>query len=560
MFAGRGTFGLRWRRARRDDAGSMPIALLITLVGVTLSATLTTQVIGQLSDSRRAADRTAAVAASQAGLDAGLAKIRAAVNGTAGDATKLPCASLAGSLTALAGTSTATAPKYSVSVGYFLVDPSTMIGDLTPIGDLTNLSKLVAGTTTISALLTSLGQTVTSTTGLTAAVNSAIGCVNGAVPQVPLYGLLRSTGTVGGTTRTLYAIYTFHTTEETIPGGHVVIASTSGGPYCLGDSNASPAAGDAVSAVLCSSSDMQTKFIYPKNLSLSLSLSRSTKSYPYGLCITAASQANNVPAKFQACAATKSTTQQWSYDVNAQTYYGTADGVNSSGFCLNMQTPGLALSPIVLKSGSGFCGGAGAAGKAMVPDADVGAGAAGTNTGQLVNYKEVGRCLDLTNEDVTGAWFTSRGLAPALITYPCKQTFSGSVYWNHKWTGPTIPTGSYKATGQLYTVPASGTYANKPYCLKSPGASGGFVWVAACSTGGSALQWTIYDAAPLAADAYQITDQYGHCLEAAGSLGTAYQFSGWSEVIATTCDGSAIQKWNVPASFGAGPLKGMHEN
>jgi len=553
MLAGRGTFGFRWRRNRRDDAGSMPIALLITLVGVTLSASLTSLVVGQLTDSRRAADRTAAVAASQAGLDAGLARIRASVTGTAGDATKLPCTSLAGNLTALAGTSTATPPRYALSIGYFLVDPSTMIGDLAPIGDLTNLHRLVAGTTTVTSLLTSLGQTVTNTAGLTSAVSSAVGCVDGALPQVPLYGLLRSSGTVGGTTRTLYAIYTFRTTEETIPGGHVVIAG-SGGIYCLGAGNASPAAGYAVLAVLCSSSDKQTKFIYPKNLSLSLSLSRSTTSYPYGLCITAASQANNVPARFQACAATKSSTQQWSYEVNAQTYYGTSDGVNSSGFCLNMQTPGLALSPIVLKNG-GSCGTAGVAGRAMVPDAEVGAGAAGVNTGQLVNYKEIGRCLDLTNEDPTGSWFTSRGLAPALITYPCKQTFSGSVYWNHKWTGPTIPAGSYQVTGQVYTSPNAGS----KYCLKSPGATGGYVWVASCTIGGSALQWTVYGGAPLAADAYQITDQYGHCLEAAGSLGSAYLFLGWSEVITVTCDGSAIQKWNVPASFGAGPLKGMHE-
>jgi hypothetical protein len=122
-----------------------------------------------------------------------------------------------------------------------------------------------------------------------------------------------------------------------------------------------------------------------------------------------------------------------------------------------------------------------------------------------------------------------------------------------------IPAGVYQATGQIYAVPASGTYADVPYCLKSPGPTGGYVWVVDCTTGGNALQWTVYDAAPLAAEAYQITDQYGHCLTAAGSLGSAYRYSSWSEVIATSCDGSAIQKWNVPASFGAGPLKGMHE-
>lgn len=553
MFCGRGRF-----RHRRDDAGSMPIALLITLVGVTLSAGLTNLVVGQTRDSRASADRTAAVAAAQAGLDLGLSKIRAAVTAGAGDITKLPCTTAAGTLTALSGTSTATPPRYSLSIGYFLVDPSSLIGDLGPIGDLTNLSKLIAGTTSVSGLLTSLGQPLPTGTGLTDALSSAVGCAGGVLSQVPLFGLLRSSGTVGGATRTLYATYTFHTTEETIPGGHVVIAGT-GGLYCLGDSSPSPTAGDPVRAVLCTSLDKQAKFIYPKNLSLSLSLSRSTTAYPYGLCITAANQNALQPAVFEPCSPTKIATQQWSYDVNAQTYYGTSNGTSSSGFCLTMLTPGLLLSPIVLKASGAYCGVSGAAGRAMVPDANVGAGAAGTNTGQLVNYSEVGRCLDLTNEDVTGSWFTSRFLAPALITYPCKQTFSGTVYWNHKWTGPSVATGDTQTTGQIYTVPATGTYANKPYCLNSPGAGGGYVWVAACTLGGSALQWTVYDATPLASTAYQITDKFGHCLQAAGSLGAAYQYSTWSEVITTNCDGSAIQKWNVPASFGAGPLKGMQE-
>lgn len=562
MFAGRGTFAARswWcgrRRAHRDDTGSMPIAMLITLVGVTLSASLTTMVTGQLKNSRLEADRTAAVAAAEAGLDAGLATIRTAVSALVGDITKLPCADVNGTLTAITGTSTSTPPKYSTSIGYFLVDPSSMIGALGPIGDLTNLNTLVAGTQSVTGLLSSLGQSVASTVGLTDALSNAIGCVGGVLKQVPLYGLLRSTGTVGGSSRTLYATYTFHTTDETIPGGHIVIAGNNS-LYCIGDANDPISAGDPVSAVLCSSADKQVRMIYPKNLSLALAKTVKTSAFPYGLCITALTQTAGAATKFMPCSPTVSSTQQWARDVNAQTFYGTADGVNSSGYCLTVSSPGV-VSPIVLQKGSSYCGVAGATGKAFVADASVGAGAAGTGTGQFVNAYEVGRCLDLTNEDVTGAAFTSKGLARALIVYPCKQAFSGSVYWNHKWTAPTIPSGQYMATGQVYTVPASGTYAGKPYCLNSPGPNGGYVWVVACSTGGSALQWTIWDAAPLAAQAYQVTDSYGNCLEAAGSLGAAYQYQTWSEVITTACDGSAIQKWNMPASATLGPLKGMQE-
>jgi hypothetical protein len=559
MFAGRGRFAFPWRnrrRARRDE-GSMPLALLVTLVGVTLSAGLSGLVVGQLRDSQRVSDRVAAVNAAQAGLDAGLARIRGSITALAGDLTKLPCS-------VMQDTVSQNSARYRVSIGYFLVDPSGMANALAPIGDLTNLNQLTAGTP-VDTLLTSLGQTVTGPlrASLDSAVQSAVGCVSGVLKQVPLYGLLRSTGTVGGVSRTLYATYTFRTTEETIPGGHIVIAGTSN-QLCMGagiraDGKA-PQSGDPVLAVPCTGADDQLKFIYPRNLSLSLSKSRTTKAagVPYGLCITALVQVNDAPAIFEPCAATKTPSQQWQYEVNQQTYYGTVDGSNRSGYCLNMQSPGVVNSPIVLRNG-GNCGSAGASGKAFVPDANVGSGAAGINTGQLVNFAEVGRCLDLTEEDPKGGYFTSRGLLPALITYPCKQSFTGSVFWNHKWSAPAIPKGDYRATGQVSTTPDRGSYIGNAYCLNSPGPSGGYVWVGLCSANTPAMQWTVYEAAPLANEAYQVVDNWGHCLEAAGSLGPAYQYKTWSEVIVTTCDGSGIQKWNAPRSLGLGPLTGIQE-
>src|SRR4051794_23983229 len=117
-----------WRRrgrTRRDDAGSMPLAMLVTLVSVSLSAGVSGLVVGQLKTSQRAADRVAAVGAAQAGLDFALTKIRSAVNadGT-GKLTSLPCnwASITPpALPSLTGT-TGSAATYSVSVGYFLND------------------------------------------------------------------------------------------------------------------------------------------------------------------------------------------------------------------------------------------------------------------------------------------------------------------------------------------------------------------------------------------------------------------------------------------------------
>jgi hypothetical protein len=565
MFAGRGMFAFprrNRRRERRADTGSMPLAMLVTLVGVTLSASVSGMVVGQIKNSQLAANRVAAVAAAQAGLDVQLAAIRAAASVSGGVLAQLPCTSTAQTTLAALGGATTTTPTYQASIGYFLVDPTSMVPSLRSIGDLSNINQLVAGTTTVNNLLGTLGQTVTSTltAALNTAVQSALNCVGG-LKQVPLYGLLRSVGKVGSVSRVLYATYTFHTTEETIAGGHIVIAGTNG-LLCVGASNPTSVVNNTVVALPCTSGDNLIKFIYPKNLSLSLAASRTAKTagLPYGLCVTGpASPSNGAAVTMTACAASKIPTQQWQYEVNQQTYYSTTNGSTSNNYCLSMVTPGLSGSAIVLKTGAGICGTAGNTGRAFVPDPFVGPGGAGVNSGQLVNYQEVGRCLDLTNEDPTGAWFTSRGLSPALITYPCKQTFTGSVYWNHKWTGPAVPAGAYKATGTISTIPTNGTYINQVWCMKSPGATGGYVWVALCSGGGANLQWTVYDAAPLSSEAYRIVDGYGKCLEAAGARGTAYQYSGYSEVITATCDGSGVQKWNAPRGLNLSPLTGVQE-
>ena len=567
MFGGRGRFANIRRKRRsmgRDDAGSMPVALLVTLVGVTLSAGLSGVVVSQIKESQRVADRVAAVSAAQAGLDAGLAKIRGAITALSGDLTKLPCTVVTDTLTPQSGAGTAAA-SYRLSVGYFLVDPSGLTNTLGPIGDLTNLSQIAAGIP-LDTVLGGLGQTVPASVkaSLNSAVQGAVGCVGGVVKQVPLYGLLRSTGTVGDTSRTLYATYTFHTTEETIPGGHIVIAGTNS-QLCLGGGiradGKAPQTGDPVLAVPCTGADDQIKFIYPRNLNLSLSKSRTTKQAgaPYGMCVTAVAQVDGAPVTFTPCVSPKASSQQWSYEVNQQTYFGTLNGSTSSSYCLTMSQPGVVNTAIVLKKGGANCGTSGRAGKAFVPDASVGSGAAGINTGQLVNFAEVGRCLDLTEENPKGTYFTSRGLAPALITYPCKQSFDGRVFWNHAWKSPVIPADGYKAKGQISTTPDKGSYAGVPYCLTSPGPAGGYVWVAPCSGNTEALQWTVYGAAPLATEAYQVVDMYGHCLQAAGALGTAYQYKGWSEVIATTCNGSGVQKWNKPNSARLGPLSGIQE-
>jgi hypothetical protein len=550
---------------RRDDAGSMPLALLVTLVSVTLGASISGLVVGQIRDAQRAEYRTSAVASAQAGLDAALATIQASMSSTGGVLSKLPCATLTGSLP---GNGPAGA-AYSSSVGYFRVDPTPLVNTLKPIGDLTNLSKLTAGTT-VTALLTSLQQPIPGGTGVSdiaGAASGAIGCVNNVVSAVPSFALLRATGTVGGTGRTLYATYTFQSSGENTSGGKVSIFDPRNG-LCFGDAAATPAAGDLLSAVLCATAAKQVSFVYAKNLNLVLAQTR-TSANPKGLCITAPTLSDGAAVTFRNCADPSEVDQQWDYDPDAATYWA---GTNTtppqrSTWCLDMKTPSAFPGGAIVIRGGANCGRGGVLGKSFTPDETVGSGGAGPNTGQFVNKDEVGRCLDLTDQDPSGATTQSYNSPVALITYPCKQAFDGVVFWNHKWAQPALSTadiqaGRYSASGTISTTPDSGSYKGKTYCMRSPGGGGGFVWVSQCSTTDTStpLHWTVWFDAPTMAQSYQITDGFGNCLEAAGSLGPAYlSHAQWSTVITTRCDGSDIQKWNAPASFKAGPLSGVQE-
>ena len=589
MFAGRGSFALPWRtrrRMRRDDTGSMPLALLVTLVSVTLSAGLSGVVVGQLRDTKREADRVAAINAAQAGLDAGLAKIRSAFDATGGLLDRLPCSTLPlGSLTAGTGTASTT-PTYSTSVAYFLVNPSSFIEALRPIGDLTNVNGLVSTNATTpltdlvgNTLTLANGVVTTVTDALSQTLNSAVGCVNGVLTQVPLYGLLRSVGTVGNTTRTLYATYKFRNLDETIPGGLIVIAGQDGSysSLCLGWENPTTndkrtvKAGDAVNAVSCSADKNNTTFIYPKNLSLSLAYSRTNAStdgsspYPYGVCITSpVTLFDQAPVTYEPCSATSDITQQWDYDVNQNTYWaGTIkNGVKArSSFCLNMKTPSALGGVMVLSTGSTNCGKPSNFGRSFKPDKQVGAGGAGLESEQYVNKDEVGRCLDLTNEDPSGNWAKNQKTPLALISYPCKQSINGLPWWNHVWVGPLTPTmiknNVTEATGPVYTVQP--TTPPKQWCMTSPGAAGGWVWVSLCSAGEPTQQWTVYGATELIKDAYRVVDVYGNCLEAAAWRGPSHQYKTWSYIITAPCDGSADQKWNAPTDPDLAPLKSIQE-
>ncbi len=167
------------RRTRRTDAGSLPLATLLTLVASGMSTVLLATVLQQADMTESGSGRTRALGAASAGLEFGIGAIRASVN-TAGDgvASSLPCDAMTGD-TGLSTTS------FTVQIKYFSTDPR-------------NLSAAALAT-------------------------AGIACP--APPaKTPQFARITSTGvdTATGTSRTVFGTYTFKTpTNVNVPGGQI---------------------------------------------------------------------------------------------------------------------------------------------------------------------------------------------------------------------------------------------------------------------------------------------------------------------------------------------------
>ncbi|OLE29231.1 MAG: hypothetical protein AUG44_05105 [Actinobacteria bacterium 13_1_20CM_3_71_11] len=470
----------RWR----EDTGSLPFAMLVTLVGMTLTLLLVPVVTGQIGSSREN-------------------------DGSGnGDLAALPCGPLTGFV------STSGPARYKVTVDYYQTDPRGHEQD--------------------AAWL---------------AANPPVSCINGGGTQVtPSYALLQALGTDQATgsldtvppavpVRTLFATYAFQITNQNIPGG-LIRTYRGSRTLCLDAGSSSPAAGTNVQMQPCVEGSLQQKWAYSTNLSLVLVPSR-TAANPVGMCVDAGSpEALNAVAKVQPCINPKTARQQWSID-DLSRFLGTTDGKNTNDFCLNEKNPDTPGSFVILDSKSG-----GTCSTHWAPDASAGAGAAGPSTGQVVNFAQFGRCLDVTNKDVTYAFE---------IAWPCKQAPDPTTLtWNEVWTMPTVPNGGISATGPIVTN-KSGTL----YCLKSPNSTAAgayYVVVAACPGSPTADEvWTVYGNTGTYETSYRILDKNGYCLAATDQYATNPDLfsNGYltSKIIMAACSGSTLQKWNAPPNI-----------
>ncbi|MGC9669224.1 RICIN domain-containing protein [Planosporangium sp. 12N6] len=472
-----------------DDTGSLAAALLLALVGITLTALLVPVVVNQFGATRTAARRLGALNAAQAGLDAAVGHIRAANDGPdVGRFSDLPCGELSGP----AGPGGTAA--YRVTVSY--LDPAEKP---VPCGD-----------------------------------------------RSTAYARLRATGTDGSSTRTLNATYTFRTSNENIPGGLIHVFKTGTVDLCMDAGSATPKPDDVLRMQVCRPGSVQQKFAYNTNLTLVLVASK-TAANPLGMCLDAGPHAVGNVVRFQKCADPTSSRQQWSINDSAN-FEGANDQRKLDGFCFNVQSPNTPTSLVVLTK---KCRGGYDNVQTFSPDASVGAGAAGAVSGQLMNYRQFGRCLDVTETDVDSAY---------LIAWPCKQAPNlDDVLWNQKWA---LPGGNGRITT---THPSKGRY-----CLQSPATAGGYVRLVSCpnSSAPARTTWTVRRGTDSYASSYRIEvgSGTGVCLSVTDPAATPpdfYQpdkFYQVSKVVTAPCDSSTLQKWNAdPNDLQSGPLTELSE-
>jgi type II secretory pathway pseudopilin PulG len=502
------------------DTGSLPIAVLLTVLAMALSALLLPMVVTQVNATRAETERGQALHAARAGLEVMLGHIRAATDADgSGTLATLPCGGRTGRVGAGA------TARYRVTVDYFAFDPKgrpdTWIAD------------------------------------------NRLGCPqSGTLPVFPAYALLTAHGTdeaTGAVTaadhRTLRATYRLQTTNQNIPGGLVVVDSTKNRvvTLCLDAGSATPATGTVLRAQPCSepASDRQ-KFAYGTNLTLLLVSSR-TSSNPDGMCVdTERPHRQNNDVYLSPCASpSTSADQQWSFNDNGNFEGTTTDGRDLDGYCLALSNQNTAGTPIVLFR----CDTGNIDAITLSPEASVGAGAAGppVNLSQLVNFGQFGRCLDVTNQDVTEDY---------LIVWPCKQAPDpNDVTWNQKWQQQANSDG----TVRLVTVPGL------RYCLRSPGsiAAGAYVRVVSTSCTSSSppdnLRWRVLGSTGNPETMYRIVDYRGYCLAPTDPDATPPDLfdrgEAVSKVIVATCSGATTLKWNAPASvLDARPLRDLRED
>lgn len=481
------------------------VAILFVLVSLLVVGGLTVMLLGvllsELGPTVYQRKTARSMAASQAGLQSGLAAIRAAAStspgtGTTGDRSKLPCPTAAdplrGSISGLRDQGTI---SYAVQIRYYTVNPR--------------------------------GQTEEWRAA------NALACAPGSGTAVtPLYALLQALGeaTTGGGPlsewgkRSTELVYTFNRTDQAFLGGVIRtdIRATSDTNLCWEAASVPAVAGTTVRLAPCSPGAEAQTWSYRPDYSIVLSQTQLATFPPTGgMCLSADGAATASGAwllTLEPCVP-GAWAQLWAYDDVGRFQGVTSTKSSLSNRCISTRG--------VFSAGAGFvvepCGWPN---HEWDPTASVGAGAAGAPTQQIINYAEYGRCLDVTVFDVDYPW---------LINYPCKQDPTSGVGWNQRWVWDSA------TTRQIQSNTNRGLY-----CLTTPQATGGYVLTKPCSTNMPTQRWTMLGDTGNRSTSYTVLDRDGRCLSLGPPGSTAAFVSAYSSIVVEVCDGSLEQKWNAP--------------
>jgi hypothetical protein len=514
------------RRLRRgEDAGSMPLALLLTIVGLGLSLVLASVLTDQQVNTRSEVQRANAVNAAQSGLDVALGAIRSATRvgrPGSGDPAVLPCNVLPGAGSLIHdGTNTRYAVTGRVSPGGSAMYSTQIfyLASAPPSGD---IAWARANALSCPPALGTLA-----------------------------YAFMVGTGVDGSAvSRTLAATYTFTTSRQNanLVGGQIRLFGKNYENQNLCLAAAAAVAGAKVVTRACDATSGLQTFTYEANLNLALQGTDPRLCVDGGIAMAA-----GATVLLKDCSATDVRWQQWgSNDFSAFTL----TRADNSVLCMNLVTTA-AASDIVLKAdvpGSEPCEEHWSSGKSFSVDPAVGSGRAGPDTHQLVNLEQFSRCVDVTGNNPDETF---------LLAFPCKQKPGAEVLWNQRWNLPEIPTGETNATGPIHTtVQQSGHAKNgRTYCLSSPGTVGvkAYVTMTECVIGGAQtapLTWMVYAETGRRSTNYRIESAYNKASTANLCMtpnpsdlwngGTEEDFNlAISKLMLATCDGSNLQKWNA---------------
>ena len=500
---------------------AMLTAIFFMVIVAGLSVVLLSVALSQQAPTLSAQKSTKTIYSAQAGLQAALGVIRTAsglvnvAGETLGAIEKLPC-TLGGTVE---GSGTGT--SYQVELNYFTVDPS---------------GKDAVWRASKKMICNSLIGVVPQVNGSGALEKPKFAYIRAIGIGVTLPGQPASVGN-----RSLSAVYKFKVNTENIAGGLVY---ANGRAQCL--HAVSETAGSEVQYLPVGSCTDPDKELWIYSSDYRLKLAHTTLNGAVGLCITGPAVDGQATqnALLQPCKATNDPArwnQLWSWTNNWQGQKANITG-GLSNYCL---TPGAGpnYSTGRVKVATGCSG-------TFDASPQVGAGAAGKATNQMVNYKEFGRCADVTNEQIGYSY---------MISYPCKQDATGtgaSLLWNHKWYYTEPPAGLASLAGQQITINLRDRTPADTYCFQAPASGTGSDTTFGRCTGAANQKWKrVYNSGDYASS-YLFVDFLGRCLVADSS---STHSGGYSKVRVAACNGSLEQKWNAPPVYVESDFGGYRE-